>query len=1048
MSVSIESKVLTENPLLDEIIYNCRQMCTETVLKDQDEADENETLETLKNGDILVDIAQGKMNFGRFEYSKEIIMLLPNVSETDAYEWSLDNRKIPKELRPQLLEIACDQFVAGYEEYNNYYRMLNGLPNYDPTGEWNGLYVDMTTYTPGMKGLPELSDYKINKNYVPFHELDLSYKETMADDGVLERVYNDDGILAAYNITKRDIRYLLHMGTKSISFYDARAAERFDILYCPESDASEVNRRYRDLLTANKNMALYTVYQEAYKFQSPYYDKFMMIFIVIQTIIDMIVELPEYIIRRDVFDSRTCQYIFESAGVDYFPEIPLKYQIAMVKNLNKLVKFKSTDKCIVDICSIFGCDNITVFKYYILRDRKVTNPVDQEYLNYSKTEIINEEETITVPDNDKNYDLKFIKVPIGESYDNYIRNETHYEDYDAVTNGDRYWLGDKTYEEVEQAIKDTDFTLLKSKYYSTEAVIDIAKRNFTLIYFMNILLYNKIDKAALSVSLPNINTKKKFNIIHVIITLYTLSYVYYGAEDNILGSQSKVLSILGFNFEADLGKIQEYLAQKYPYGTVDWEELGCENFAFPTNGKILTFKQLMEIYTTNKDIYDHVTYEICHPENRDLYYAYRHLYNSLFIMKRYLDEFSPNGDSISGGGSGSGGEGGGNKPEPPDIKDNIVDGWYADRIDYKDVIDGGYANNLSGYENNTKSVDKEKTDEDIVLLDIVIDGGKGDDDTTTEYTPELYPTYTEYLKHRAPELYSFIINIKAITQTDKRQTACVNAIQSIVTYLKDYIDQDIVNLDEVFAGLPSISLDFIVDYINQVIDFFKSFKIYTHDTNIRYLFTDKFENSILVVDWMLLHYIFEKAETIYINDLIDNMIAMMEFKEKAGWIIDKIWIDIETFIKKHFDDYYENERYKDLCKTIKDAKEYVSVFESFERFDEKIFDSIFSLLVSLVLKDHCDIQDKIDQLIFVLHKEEHFDNEQIYEMIFDMLVHLLQRDIYSIRDDVECISRMMVASFKGSGKDYIGGIDSHMELKNPVYTIIDDYFLIRTSSSK
>ena len=43
------------------------------------------------------------------------------------------------------------------------------------------------------------------------------------------------------------------------------------------------------------------MYQEAYKYRSDYYDNFMMIFLTIQTIIDLIVELPEYIIRRQNF---------------------------------------------------------------------------------------------------------------------------------------------------------------------------------------------------------------------------------------------------------------------------------------------------------------------------------------------------------------------------------------------------------------------------------------------------------------------------------------------------------------------------------------------------------------------------------------------------------------------------------------------------------------------------------------------------------------------------------------------------------------------------
>ena len=127
----------------------------------------------------------------------------------------------------------------------------------------------------------------------------------------------------------------------------------------------------------------------------------------------MIVELPEYLIRRDIFDIRTCAYIFESNGVEFFPDIPVKYQVALVKNLNKLIKFKSTDKCMVDICSVFGCDSIEIFKYYILKDRKVISATNPKYYNEQRTYLdAADGEFHQELDNNKNFDIKFVKVPI------------------------------------------------------------------------------------------------------------------------------------------------------------------------------------------------------------------------------------------------------------------------------------------------------------------------------------------------------------------------------------------------------------------------------------------------------------------------------------------------------------------------------------------------------------------------------------------------------------------------------------------------------------
>ena len=69
--------------------------------------------------------------------------------------------------------------------------------------------------------------------------------------------------------------------------------------------------------------------------------------------VDMIIELLEYIIKREVFDYRMVQVLFESNGIEYFPEIPFRYQKALISNLNKLIKYKSTTVDIVDICNLF-----------------------------------------------------------------------------------------------------------------------------------------------------------------------------------------------------------------------------------------------------------------------------------------------------------------------------------------------------------------------------------------------------------------------------------------------------------------------------------------------------------------------------------------------------------------------------------------------------------------------------------------------------------------------------------------------------------------------
>ena len=42
---TLSNKVFTENPLLDEIVYNARQLATGVVLKDEDKANNAETVD-------------------------------------------------------------------------------------------------------------------------------------------------------------------------------------------------------------------------------------------------------------------------------------------------------------------------------------------------------------------------------------------------------------------------------------------------------------------------------------------------------------------------------------------------------------------------------------------------------------------------------------------------------------------------------------------------------------------------------------------------------------------------------------------------------------------------------------------------------------------------------------------------------------------------------------------------------------------------------------------------------------------------------------------
>ena len=430
-------KVYTDTPLIDEIVRQCKEMIYNgIVLKDQAEAGENETVYSVKQADRYADIISGLDMYEMYTYGYDTLMQIPFMTRELAISYARNPALIPDEIKPQLQQIERQKFLMNYEEQNNYYRRLYGLPDLG----------DKPIY---------LTDVQIRKLNIDefdvgkaIHEMNNNEINILDTYGIIEEIQQQ-------NPTKK---YLWHLGEKRINPYTARKAPPFSLLYLPPCDSNEVFEKFTDLINKNRQYILSTLYSEAFKYQSDYYDKFICSMIITQAFIDMIVLSPEYIIRRDLFDMRTIQYVFESQGVEFFPNIPLKYQKRLVKNLNRLIKFKSCDKNLVDIASLFGFEDVGLFKYYILKD-----PIMLPDGTYKKDTTTDPKTGEEVEDLEANYELKFLKVGFDASADEAIRDPFNFENYDQFVEEDVYWNGTYTPEYVKHTIFENDINIVISK---------------------------------------------------------------------------------------------------------------------------------------------------------------------------------------------------------------------------------------------------------------------------------------------------------------------------------------------------------------------------------------------------------------------------------------------------------------------------------------------------------------------------------------------------------------------------------------------------------
>jgi hypothetical protein len=317
-------------------------------------------------------------------YANNLDMLLSYLSTLPVADQERIKNALAKEME--------SYYVDNYVELNNYYRIVMGLPPLDEEGNRykDTLYntYDETTGTTIKFGktlvemIPEGIYPDAHWEDSELYEFDAYDISLLTNYGVFDKFVE----LTGRSLDDKRYKYLKYLGDNALDIYTCRKALNFELMYVPTVDNTEIKNKFVDKYAVNRDFVLRTVYTEAHKFQSDYYNKFMIIFTLINTIMDVLADVPKLIIDREIFDARSIKYLFESFGIPYYSEIPLKYQQAMLKNLNILIKYKSSTRNMVDICSLFGFDDIKVFGYYMLKDR-LTDSNTGNYLFKENNEI-------------------------------------------------------------------------------------------------------------------------------------------------------------------------------------------------------------------------------------------------------------------------------------------------------------------------------------------------------------------------------------------------------------------------------------------------------------------------------------------------------------------------------------------------------------------------------------------------------------------------------------------------------------------------------------
>lgn len=344
-----KDKMLTENPFIDLLMHDIKVLGYSAVIKDQYTADKMESMESLKESAIYIACMENHAELGLFKDIPESIMVKAGVPQLVIDNYKLhgnDLNQVPDMYHADLVKELTPWYIKQYQEKNEYYRMITGLP---PVGD------------PGipMRDYEYLIPEDITYTGIFLHDVGAGVCQSLEAAGVLEVVRAD----------YPQMKYLNYL-TQGITLYDARNKVDFQILWLPSDLNSSVTEKFRLKYAENRKFMLSTVYSSAMEVESEYYHNFMIAYTILITMIDMIVEVQSHIIRKDVLDRRCIEYIFSMYGVPYYKVIPYKYQERMCKNIYSLLKYKSCNKEMLDLIKIFGFEDLRVFKWNLLKVRK------------------------------------------------------------------------------------------------------------------------------------------------------------------------------------------------------------------------------------------------------------------------------------------------------------------------------------------------------------------------------------------------------------------------------------------------------------------------------------------------------------------------------------------------------------------------------------------------------------------------------------------------------------------------------------------------------
>lgn len=544
---------------LENLYKDLITIASDIVVKRMDFAQEAETTETATAFELYYACLTGSRyfyNFKRFD-SEVLAKYLPEHMVKACY---YQPNSIPEQYRKDIVEDQAVRVIETYEEKNEYYRKLYGLP---PIGDYRWIYV---------------TDYDDIPHDVPIHQL--------SDEQLAQLEIR--GKIAELKEARPDAEYLDYLGVHKIDFITARLARPFELLRTGIPSNGRVLELFETEYYSARRYVMATIYNRAYFTSKTLYDPVIGIMMLCLAIRNTLVPNEvDYLKFEEILDA-----ILESYGLlQYFKRFPYTYKRRLVLAMDKILSIKGTDGVILDICQLFQGTDMAAKRYYLMK----TQPKDIDG------------NVIFTGDIHQDYDLKFVKSSIREREMDF--QEESLVDYETVTNSDYLW---QLNERELDSLLTEDFNLWMTKYIAIEASFDLTQFTFEVCYFINLLLQSR-DNMSRIVCVNQYALAGKCDAYTMIVFLLAAMSKRSGFDGNIIYEPEHIAEILRFDYGDIAEELSEIVNSYELQVDVDVDDTllpGVDPIELSKPLGVMANYQMVEVYVRNRVLYDAILNEM------------------------------------------------------------------------------------------------------------------------------------------------------------------------------------------------------------------------------------------------------------------------------------------------------------------------------------------------------------------------------------------------------------------------------------------------------